>query len=215
MKRMLREAAYDLKEPGIHIWIIPVISFVFLLFTFYVQQSLDIAGRQNVLTIPLLEVLMPSIGGYGALMLMQGLLDTEGGELGFTYSRTNLYWGLIRQFRFFVIFGLLIALVCGAVAVIMRTEFVPIFLLILIQSFAVMAVSFLGITLGKKVSIGLIVLVTFVGIQLTLGWEFEVFNRIYLLEGSLPSAEKLSRVGFNSLVIGIFGWGIGQVWLHP
>jgi hypothetical protein len=215
MRRIFREVAYDLKEPGVHVWIIPIFAFAFLVMTFIVQKNLDIARMQNVLTLPLLEVLIPSLGGYGTLMLMQGLLDTEGGDLAFSYPRTNLYWGLIRQFRFYILFALLIAVVCQSVAAIMRIDFAPIFYLTLAQSFAVMAVSFLGVTSGKKVSIGLIVLVAFVGIQITLGREFAILNRIYVINGTEPSNELIGSITFNSLFIGVFGWGIGQAWLRP
>lgn len=215
MRRIFRETAYDLKEPGIHIWMIPLVALVFIVMTVIVQKALDAADSPNALTLPLLEALIPSLGGYGALMLMQGLLDTEGGDLAFTYPRTKLYWGLIRQFRFFILYALLIAAVCKSVAVIMRIDFAPVFYLTLAQSFAVMAVSFLGVTSSKKVSIGLIVLVAFVAIQFTLGWEFEIFNRIYLLDGTPPTSEQLSSVTLNSIIIGAFGWGLGQVWLRP
>jgi len=215
MRRVVREIAHDLKEPGIHMWIIPLVAFAFLVMTFFVQKSVDMAGKQNMLTLPLLEILIPSLGGYGALMLMQGLLDTEGGELAFTYPRTYLYWGLIRQLRFFVLYALLIAIVCESVAGIMRIDFSPIFYLTLAQSFAVMAVSFFGVTLGKKVSIGLIVLVAFVGIQITIGQEFQILNWIYVIDGTMPSYEQLNSPVFNSFFIGVFGWGIGQVWLRP
>ena len=215
MKRFFRELVYDIKEPGIHIRIIPLVALAFIMMTYIVQKTLDSKGIQNVLTLPLLEVLIPSMGGYGALMLMQGLLDTEGGELAFTYPRTYIYWGVIRQLRCFILYAFLIAVVCISVASIMHIDFAPIFYLTLAQSFAVMAVSFLGITSSKKVSIGLIVLVAFVGIQVTLGWEFEIFNRIYVISGTVPSNEQLGSITFNSLLIGVFGWWIGQVWLRP
>lgn len=215
MRRFFREVAHDLKEPGIHMWMIPLVALAFLAMTFFVQKSFDIAGKQNILTLPMLEALVPTLGGYGALMLMQGLLDTEGGELAFTYPRTTLYWGLIRQFRFFVLFALLIALVCNSVTGMMRIDFPPTFCLILAQSFAVMAVSFLGITLGRNVSIGLVVLVAFVGIQIMIGREFQILNWIYVIDATAPSYEQLNTPVYYSLFIGVFGWGVGQVWLRP
>ncbi len=215
MKRFFRELVYDIKEPGIHIWILPLVSLAFIMTTYIIQKALDSNLTQNILTLPLLELLIPSMGGYGALMLMQGILDTEGGELAFSYPRTYLYWGLIRHFRFFGLYTLLIAVVCKAVTCIMRIDFAPVFYLTLAQSFAVMAVSFLGVTLSKKVSTGLIILVAFVGIQITIGWEFDAFNRIYLINGEVPTSGQIAPVVLNSLVIGFFGWGIGQAWLRP
>ncbi len=215
MKRFFREIAFDIKEPGIHMWVIPIAAIVFLVIAFLTQQYSDATGHSNQLTLPLLEILIPSLGGYGALMLMQGLLDTEGGELSFTYQRTYLYWGLIRQLRFFSLFVLFIAAVCGALAVMIHTDFIAIFLLTSVQSFAVMAVSFLGVTAGKKVSVGFIVLVAFVGIQITLGREYQIFNWIYAINGDAPSYEQLGGIAFRAIPIGIFGWGIGQVWLRP
>ncbi|MEA4831219.1 MAG: hypothetical protein VB118_01215 [Oscillospiraceae bacterium] len=211
MRRIYRETAYDLKEPGVHIWIIPLTALAFIVLTYFLQKNMNI----DVLTLSLLEVLIPSLGGYGTIMLMQGLLDTEGGELGFAYPRSYLYWGLIRQFRFFILHSILTAAVCEALALILHVDFLSLFYLTVIQSFAVMAVSFLGVIAGKKVSIGLIVLIAFIGIQLTLGREYNIFNRIYIINGAIPSHEQLNSVLYNSLFIGVFGWGIGQVWLRP
>lgn len=215
MRRVIREATHDLREAGIHIGMIPLFAFAFLVITYFVQKNLDIAEKQNVLTLPMLEALMPSLGGYGTIMLMQGVLDTEGSELVFTYPRTRLYWGLIRQFRFFILYALLIAVVCKSVTGMMRIDFAPIFTLTLAQSFTVMAVSFLGVTLAKKVSIGLIILVAFVGVQIMIGRDWGFLNWIYVIAETGPSQAQLDAILYNSLCIGIFGWGLGQVWLRP
>jgi membrane protein YdbS with pleckstrin-like domain len=122
---------------------------------------------------------------------------------------------LIRQFRFFILYALLIAIVCKSVASMMRIDFSIIFYLTLAQSFAVMAVSFLGITLAKKVSIGLIVLVAFVGVQIMIGRDWGFLNWIYVIAETGPSQAQLGTILYHSLVIGIFGWGLGQVWLRP
>ncbi|MDW7657161.1 MAG: hypothetical protein SCM11_08305 [Bacillota bacterium] len=217
MRRVTRELVHDLKEMGIHLWMIPLVALAFIVMTYIVQAGLDAAGKQNIITLPMLEALIPSLGGYGALMLMQGLLDTEGGELVFTYPRTRLYWGLIRQFRFFILYAFLIAAVCICVTSIMRIDFAPTFYLTLAQSFAVMAVSFLGITAANRVSIGLVALVAFVGIQIMIGREFEILNWIYTVSGGIggPSVKSNAMLIFNAIIIGIFGWGLGQVWLRP
>ena len=44
---------------------------------------------------------------YWTLFLMQSVLEDEGGDLVFTYARTPLYWGLIRQGRIFGLYTLL------------------------------------------------------------------------------------------------------------
>jgi len=215
VKRVVWEVALDLKEAGFHMLMIPLVALVFLAMTYFVQTNLDIAGKQNVLTLPMLEALIPSLGGYGTLMLMQGLLDIEGGELAFTYPRTRLYWGLIRQSRFFILYVLLIAVVCKSVTGMMQINFAPIFTLTLAQSFTVMAVSFFGVTVARKVSIGLIILVAFVGIQIMIGRDWGFLNWIYAIDGMGPTQAQLSTILYNSLVIGVFGWGLGQVWLRP
>ena len=212
MKRIARELWYDLREPGINIWMLPAISAAFVLLSWYTQRLL---GDNNTVTPAMLETLIPFLGGYGSLMLMQGLLDTEGGEIQFSYPRSNLYWGLIRQFRFFLVYAALTAAVCGGVAAIMDASFGPLFLLTLFQSFALMAVAFLGISLSRSVSAGLITLLAFVGVQVTLGREFGVFNWLYLLDGRLPSADEISGICARSCVIGVFGWGVGQLQIRP
>ncbi|MFA5675181.1 MAG: hypothetical protein WDA65_01550 [Christensenellales bacterium] len=215
MRRFFRELAFDISEPGIHMMLIPVFAFIFVVMTYIVQHNLDAMGQSNLITLPLFEILIPSLGGYGSVMLMQGLLDTEGGELYFTYPRSYLYWGLLRQFRFFVLYVLLIAAVCISVAGIMNIDFVQIFHLAAAQSFAVMAVSFLGVTASKKVSIGLILLLAFIGIQITLGQEYGVFNLIYVMSGFAPSYEQLMSISLNSIIVGTFSWVVGQVWVRP
>lgn len=214
MKKILREVAYDLREPGIHIWMIPIMALLFLILSFFAQKSLAASGAMNNITLFTLEVFIPSIGGYGAMMLMQGLLDVEGGEIAFTYPRKKLYWGIIRQLRFFVLYAAIVAIECIGIAYIMQIHFPTIFSLTLAQCFAVMGISFLGITLSRKAEVGLIALAAFVGIQLTLGREYEIFNFIYMLDGAVPSSEQLGSILYNCLIIGGFSFGLGQVWLR-
>ena len=216
MRRILREIAYDLREPGIHISMLPIAAATFVLLAVFVQEHLTQAGRINIVTLPMLETLIPTLGGYGALMLMQGLTDKDGGDILFTYRRSILYWGLIRQFRFFALFSLLVAMVCLCISAIMQIDLPMIFILTLAQSFAVMAVAFLGISVSRDISIGLIIFVAFIGVQILLGTEFEFFNFIYVLDGNLSIvAGRYGVVVYNSLIIGTFCWGIGQLWLHP
>ena len=169
IKRIYRELIYDLKEPGINIWMIPMVALTFIIMTFLVQKALDFAGKENILTLPMLGALIPTLGGYGALMLMQGLFETEGGEIAFSYPRTRLYWGLIRQFRFFILHGLWVVVICLFVCSIVHSPVSSTIRLTLAQCFAVMGVAFLGTTVSKKAGIGLVVMVAFVGIQLVLG----------------------------------------------
>ena len=211
MKRIMRELLYDLKEPGINIWMLPVLSAAFVLLSWYMQRLL---GDNNTVTPAMLEMLIPFLGGYGSLMLMQGLLDTEGCEIQFTYPRSNLYWGLIRQLRFFVVYAVLIAAVCGSIAVIMDISFWSLFFLTLFQSFALVAVAFLGISLSRNVSVGLIALLAFIGIQVTLGREYDIFNWLYILDGRSPSREELVALCIRAFSVGIFGLITGQSWIH-
>jgi hypothetical protein len=215
MKRIIREVKQDLKDMGIHMWIIPLVSLAFLGMTFVLQRRLDATGTENLLTLAMLEALIPSLGGYGSLMLMQGLFDTEGGELLFSYPRSRLYWGIIRQIRFFILFMGLTAIVCALTASILRVDFVPIFTVTAIQSFAVMAVAFLSVTWSKNLSVGLIILISFVSVQIMVGRDFTFLNRIYVLTGAAPDPEQVRSISFNGLLIGIFGWVLGHVWLRP
>jgi hypothetical protein len=97
----------------------------------------------------------------------------------------------------------------------MRIDFTPIYILTLAQSFTVMAVSFLGVTFTKRVSIGLIVLVAFVGIQIMIGRDWQFLNWIFVINGTGPLPGQLSTILYNALIIGVFGWGVGQVRLRP
>ena len=217
IKRIYRELIYDLKEPGINIWMIPMVALTFIIMTFLVQKALDFAGKENVLTLPMLGALIPTLGGYGALMLMQGLFETEGGEIAFSYPRTRLYWGLIRQLRFFILHGLWVIVICLFVCSILHSPASSIIRLTLAQCFAVMGVAFLGTTVSKKAGIGLVVMVAFVGIQLVMGQYMANLNWIYDLgRGSLlPASMQPVTKELNALVIGVFSWGLGQVWLRP
>lgn len=214
MRRILREIIYDLREPGIHISMIPIVALLFMAISFLVEKSTAASGNMNIITLASLEILIPSLGGYGAMMLMQGILDAEGGELAFTYRRKKLYWGMIRQSRFFILYSIIVAIVCFAIAHIMNISFSSIFPITLAQCFAVMAVAFSAITLSRKVESGLIILVAFVGIQLTLGREYPVLNFIYVLSGAVPSPGEINNIVYNGLVIGAFGYGLGQMWLR-
>lgn len=215
IRRYFRELIYDLKEPGINIWMIPIIIAFFLIMTAALQRGLRSIGRENLFTLPILEIILPALGGYAAIMLMQGILDTEGGEILFSYPRSRLYWGFIRQFRFFFLFLLVAAVTCELVSLIMSINFFQLFIQSAAQCYSVMAVSFLGIIIGRKVSIGIVFMVAFIGIQITLGREFDVFNWIYILDGYDNNHLKQGMIITNSFIIGTFGWLVGQIWLRP
>lgn len=212
MKRFIREFIYDLKEPGICIWMIPILVIAFIFLSYFWHSEL---GLNDTLTLALLELLLPFMGGYASIMLMQGLLDTDGCEILFSYPRSNLYWGLLREIRFFCFFFPLVALASFLTANTMEAPSFGLFFLTLIQCFAVMGIAFGGIALTRRVSAGLIILIAFVGIQITLGREFSVFNLIYVLNGRYPSSSQIVRIGIRGLLVGIFGYGIGQVWIRP
>lgn len=208
VKRILRELRHDLKEPGLNILALPVVSLLFLLLTCAVQNQ--------TVTLAMLEVLIPFLGGYASLMLMQGLLDTEGCDTLFSYPRSNLYWGLIRQLRLFVVQAVHTAIVCLAVAVIVpQASFPELFLLTLAQSFAVMAAAFCGVAVTRSVGMGLVILLAFIGIQITLGREYGVFNWLYVLTGHIPDNGTLVTICARSILIGAAGGFVGQLRVRP
>lgn len=212
MKRYCRELVLDLTEPGINIGILPFVSIVFLIYSYYIQNRL---GANNTITLSLLEVLVPFLGGYASIMIMQSVVDTEGCEILFTYPRSLLYWGIIRQLRLYIIFSLFAALICKCTAMIMCISFFPLYVLTLAQSFSVMSIGFLGVSMSRKVSIGLVALIAFVGIQILLGREMASMNWIYVLSGKFPDNGMVTSICIRSLLIGCFCWITGQSWVHP
>ena len=215
MKRVLREFRHDLREISGHLAAAGIIGILFVVTAYFVQVNLDRQDLPNTVTLPALEALIPSLGAYGTLMLMQALLDTEGGELGFTYARTPLYWGLIRQARFFGLYGAAAALVCAAIAAIMWIPWVNLFTLTLLQGYAVMGIGFLALCATRKVSMGLVLVAAFVCLQLMLYRDLPQLNFIYSLTGMAPEGYVLDVLVPRCLAIGTFGWGIGQLWLRP
>lgn len=212
MKRCFKELFLDLKEPGINIWMIPFVSIGFVVCSYYLQNEFK---ENNTVTLALLEVLIPFLGGYASIMIMQSVLDTEGCEILFSYPRSALYWGIIRQLRLFVIYSLFSSLICKCIAAIMCIPFFSLCVLTLAQSFTVMAIGFLGVCASRKVSIGLITLIAFVGIQIMLGREIAPLNWIYVLSGRFPENSAIVSICIRSVLIGIFGWITGQLWIHP
>lgn len=213
VKRILRELRHDLKEPGLNILALPIVSLLFLPLTCAVQDRL---GDNNRVTPAILEVLIPFLGGYASLMLMQGLLDTEGCDTLFSYPRSNLYWGLIRQLRLFLVQAVHTVIVCLAVAIIVpQTSFPELFLLTLAQSFAVMAAAFCGVAVTRSVGMGLVILLAFIGIQITLGREYAVFNWLYVLTGHIPDNGTLVTICARSILIGAAGGFVGQLRVRP
>lgn len=212
MKRILRELRHDLKEPGLNILVLPAVSLLFLLLA-VVRERL---GAGGTVTLAMLEVLIPFLGGYASLMLMQGVLDTEGGGILFSYPRSNLYWGLIRQLRLFAVQAVHTAIVCLAVAAIVpKASFSELFLLTLAQSFAVMAAAFCSVAATRSVGMGLVILLAFIGIQITLGREYGIFNWLYVLTGNMPDNGTLSAICARSVLIGAAGGFVGQLWVRP
>ncbi len=211
--RILRETIYDYKEMGFNAVILFIGPLVYL--AAFVIAVVSFKSGISDAMLNIFEIVMPLIGGYGAVMLMQELLDTEGGEILFTYHHTSLYWGVIRQFRFYVIYQAINALVIVAMSAIDELDFGKVFLLNTAQCFAVMGMAFLGVAVTKKVAIGTVVVIAFTGIQITLGQEFPVFNLIYIFCGSAGSQLSLSNAVFNSIILGLFGYGFGQTWIKP
>lgn len=212
MKRWMKELLFDLREPGVNIWILPILSAIFVAASWPLQAEL---GNNNTMTLATLEIAIPFMGGYASIMLMQGVLDTEGCEILYTYPRSYLYWGIFRQVRLFLIHTIHVAVVCGCVSKIMTLSFAEIAVLTIFQSFAVMGISFVGVSISKKVSIGLIVLIAFVGVQITLGREINALNWIFVLTGGIPDSVGLIGICVKATCIGAFGWTIGQMWIHP
>ena len=147
MKRWLRELSFDLREPEIKIWIIPLISSFFVIGSWLIQSLL---GVNNTVTLSVMEIMIPFVGRYASIMIMQGLLDTEWCEILYTYDRPYLYWGLLRQFRLLMVQIVHTILVCGCIAVIMGESFVTLLVLTIAQSFAVIPISFFGMAISKK-----------------------------------------------------------------
>jgi hypothetical protein len=214
MRRLVREIGYDLREPGVHMIIIPSILLQYIFSTVAVQTRLYHADMNNVITLVIMELLIPFLGGYAAIMLMQGIFDPEGGELLYSYKKSNLYWGLIRQFRFFMLYALLVVIVCLCIAAIIHVEFSAILYITLAQSYAVMGVAFFGVALCKKIDVGIIILVSFVGMQIVLGCEFEMLNFIYSFSGRVLDPIQQSDLISKCLFIGSAGWFFGQVWVR-
>ena len=133
MRRWTKELLFDLREPGINIWILPIISAVFVVGTCLLQVEL---GNNNTMTLAMLEIVIPFMGGYASIMIMQGLLDTEGCEILFTYPRSYLYWGILRESRLFVVQAIHVAIISRCLSEIMQISFWEIFALTLFQSFA-------------------------------------------------------------------------------
>lgn len=214
IRKTFREIKYDLKEMGLNL--VSVIAILVSLVFLSVVLKNKIINQYYMITIinSLYEFLIPTLGGYCSVILMQGLYDSEGGDLLFTYSKSYFYWGIIRQLRFFIIYIILIVAVFFSTSIFISEMQSGVLVLLIFQSFAVMGFSFLGTTLSKKVSVGLIFLVVFVGVQLMIGREFAVFNWIYKLDGNIrPSRFDVGALIFNSIIIGSISFLLGNIWI--
>lgn len=212
MKKSLRELLYDIKEPGINIHIIPLICLLYIMCAYTWHTSL---GKSDNITLAILEFIVPFTGGYSSVMLMQGVMDTDGCEIMFSYPKSTLYWGIVRQLRFLAIFSILIIGVSCCIATIMQISYIKLIVLTFFQSIATMAVAFLGVTISQSVSVGIIILLSFVVIQMTLGREFDIFNWLFVLDGTLPGNGQILSICIRSCMFCIFAWPIGQIWVAP
>lgn len=213
--RAFRELFYDLKEMGINFAVVMSGCAVSLFLLILLYYTIGTSERLNITALPLIQLLIPASGGYGAVILMQGILDTDGGEIYFTYPHPYIYWGVLRQLRFLIFFSIIVFLFTLPMSYFMCIEIQNLPIMILPQSVAVMAVSFLGIAISRKVSIGLIFLLAFVGIQITLGQEYEAFNLIFVPFGSSLESADYGKIIINSIAIGILGFGVGQTFIKP
>ena len=105
-------------------------------------------------------------------------------------------------------------IVCICVAGIMHITPLEILLVTLLQSFAVMAVAFCGVAATRSVSMGLIILLAFIGVQITLGREFEIFNWLYTLSGHMPTLEEMVGIALRALPTGFICGFLGHLWVR-
>jgi hypothetical protein len=212
--KIFREIKYDLKEMGLNL--VSVIAILASLVFLSVILKNKITNQYYMIAIinSLYEFIIPTLGGYCSVILMQGLYDSEGGDLLFTYSRSYFYWGILRQLRFFIIYIILIVAVFYSTSIFISEMQSGLLVLLILQSFAVMGFSFMGTTISKKVSVGLIFLVIFVGIQIMVGREFAFLNWIYKLEGNIrPSRFNDGALTINSAIIGSISFLLGNIWI--
>ena len=212
--KIFREIKYDLKEMGLNL--VSVIAILASLVFLSVILKNKITNQYYMIAIinSLYEFIIPTLGGYCSVILMQGLYDSEGGDLLFTYSRSYFYWGILRQLRFFIIYIILIVAVFYSTSIFISEMQSGLLVLLILQSFAVMGFSFMGTTISKKVSVGLIFLVIFVGIQIMVGREFVFLNWIYKLEGNIrPSRFNDGALTINSAIIGSISFLLGNIWI--
>ena len=83
------------------------------------------------------------------------------------------------------------------------------------QSFAVVGVAFGSIAFSRKVSVGLVLLLSFVLVQVTVGREFGFLNFLYILTGDIPELHQIAKISFRGAAIGFVTLFIGQLWIHP
>lgn len=209
MNKNFRELLYDLRETGFNAFGLPLILVLYICSAFFIHRSL--AGNDYI-TLALLELIVPFSCGYVAIMLMQGIYDTDGCEIVFSYPRSTFYWGVYRQLRFFLAFSIIIVLVCCCISKIMCVSFCYIAILTLLQSIAVVAISFLGITLAKSAGVGIVILLSFVGIQITLGREFQIFNLLFVLDGEVPTKNQIITIGIRSIVMTAISFPLAYLW---
>ena len=214
IRKTFREIKYDLKEMGLNLIAVIVILVGLVFLSVLLNNKIYTEYFKTIAINSLYEFIIPTLGGYCSVILMQGLYDPEGGELLFTYSRSYFYWGIIRQLRFFILYIVMIFAVFYASAFFIAGLRADFLFLLIFQSFAVMGFSFLGTAISKKISVGLIFLVIFVGVQIMIGREFLIFNWIYKLDGNIrPSRFNDWILMVNSFIIGIICFWLGNKWI--
>jgi len=215
MRRFFRELLYDIREMGIHFW--AAVSGCLIIVPVLLLLRIYIGSQEQLLVtmLPVMQLLISLSYGYIAVLIMQGLLDTEGGELGFSFSRSYLYWGIIRELRITAVMLIVTVAVCIPCSLYMAINCIHLAAMLSLQGIAAQGVAFLGVAVSRKVSVGLIILIAFIGIQATLGQEYEIFNLIYLPFQLFPDDMHINRIIFNSAVTGICGLGLGQTWIRP
>jgi len=215
IRRIFEELKHDLREMGANTLLVFGGCLVVVLLLHFLTAYIRKAGMTDSVSFQLVQLIIPFLGGYGSVMLMQSIMDTEGCEICFSYARSNLYWGIVRQIRFFIVYIFAVIIVCLLLSHDMDVEFVPFLRLLSAQCFALMSVGFVGICVSRKVSVGIVILIAIVSIQVTLGREYDIFNRLYLFTDTLVSESDLVLPVRDSIIIGVFCWPLGQTWVKP
>jgi len=207
MKSKLR-LSFDWKVMGPIAYFPFVISLLFMAYCMTKEFSL-----REIL--PALEMSLPAFAAWWSIFLFQDVLEEEGTEVILSLPIPRWKLGTVRVGFFFLVYLFLLIIVTGFVQLGSDDNiFLLLFWQLSVESLFFCSLGFLSMIITMNSSWALIIIISYVSIQILTKGEFIHFTNIYLFNNQIYPMKELANWSIVVLLFGLVMWTIAQTLLR-